>query len=314
MSQVTRLQELVYELEISEVMSKEVITVTPQASMVEIRDILRDHRISGVPVVEDDALVGIVSIEDLIETLAMGEMGALVKDKMTPNPMTLRASDPLILSVDYFTRYGFGRFPIVDSRGKLVGILTQSDVTLGLLKKLEVEYHEGEIRRYRASHIFEDVVSDRTSISLSYDLAARNFDHAGAASRKIKRALNRLGVPSQIIRRAAIATYEAEMNVIIHADERGGVLEIKVYPDKITIRAIDRGPGIPDIELAMRPGFSTAPEWIREMGFGAGMGLTNIRKCADEMRLESPHGSYTTLEVVIYLDQDRLLDDRGKPQ
>jgi CBS domain-containing protein/anti-sigma regulatory factor (Ser/Thr protein kinase) len=309
MSQVTRLQELVYELEISEVMSKEVITVTPQASMVEIRDILRDHRISGVPVVEDDALVGIISIEDLIEALAMGEMGALVKEKMTPNPLTLRASDPLILSVDYFTRHGFGRFPVVDSRGKLVGILTQSDVTQGLLKKMEVEYHEGEIRRYRASHIFEDVVSDRTSVSLSYDLAARNFDHAGAASRKIKRALSRLGVPAQIVRRAAIATYEAEMNVIIHADERGGVLEVKVYPDKITIVAIDRGPGIPDIELAMRPGFSTAPEWIREMGFGAGMGLTNIRKCVDEMRLESPHGSYTNLQVVIYLNQDRLLGD-----
>ncbi len=308
MSQVTRLQELVYELEISEVMTKEIITVTPQASMVEIRDILREHSISGVPVVENEDLVGIISIEDLIEALAMGEMGALVKDKMTPDPMTLRVSDPLVLSVDYFARYGFGRFPVVDRKGKLVGILTQSDVTQGLLKKLEVEYHESEIRRYRASHIFEDIVSDRTSIYLSYDLASRDFNYAGAASRKIKRALSRLGVPSQIVRRAAIATYEAEMNVIIHADERGGILEVKVNPDKITIRAMDQGPGIPDIDLAMRPGFSTAPDWIREMGFGAGMGLTNIRKCADEMRLESPHGSFTTLEVIIYLKQDRLLD------
>ena len=308
MSQITRLQELVYELEISEVMTKKVITVSPQASMAEIRDILREHRISGVPVVENDSLVGIISIEDLIEALAMGEMGVLVKDKMTPDPMTLYASDPLILSVDYFTRYGFGRFPIVDKKTRLVGILTQSDVTQGLLKKLEVEYHEGEIRRYRASHIFEDIVSDRTSISLSYDLAARDFNYAGAASRKIKRALSRLGISSQIVRRAAIAIYETEMNVIIHADERGGILEVKVNPAKITIMAMDQGPGIPDIELAMRPGFSTAPEWIREMGFGAGMGLTNIRKCADEMRLESPHSSYTTLEVVIYLNQDHLLD------
>jgi len=289
-------------------MTKKVITVSPCASMAAIRDILREYRISGVPVVENDSLVGIISIEDLIEALAMGEMDVLVKDKMTSSPMTLYDSDPLILSVDYFTRHGFGRFPVVDKRARLVGILTQSDVTQGLLKKLEVEYHEGEIRRYRASHIFEDIASDRTSISLSYDLVTRDFNYAGAASRKIKRALIRLGVSSQIVRRAAITTYEAEMNIIIHADERGGILEVEIDPDKIAIRTTDQGPGIPDIELALRPGFSTAPEWIREMGFGAGMGLANIRKCADEMRLESPHSSYTTLEVVIYLNQDRLLD------
>ncbi len=305
--QITRLQELVYELEVSEVMTKDVITVTPQASMAEIREILLEHRISGVPVVENGDLVGIISIEDLIKALAKGEMGALVGDKMTPSPTVLNVNDPLVLSVDYFTRLGFGRFPVVDKTGRLVGILTQSDVTRGLLKKLEVEYHEGEVRRYRASHIFEDIVSDHTSISLNYDLAARDFENAGAASRKIKRALNRLGVPSQIVRRAAIAAYEAEMNIIIHANERGGELEVQVQPDKITIKTVDQGPGIPDIELATRPGFSTAPAWIREMGFGAGMGLTNIRKCADEMYLESPHSSYTNLKIVIYMDQDHLL-------
>ncbi|MCP4535883.1 MAG: CBS domain-containing protein [Chloroflexi bacterium] len=290
-------------------MTKKVVTVTPQALMPEIREILLSRHISGVPVVEDGVLVGIISIEDLIKALAKGEMGARVGDKMTPTPTVLNINDPLVLSVDYFTRFGFGRFPVIDKKGQLVGILTQSDVTRGLLKKLEVEYHEGEIRRYRASHIFEDIVSDRTSISLNYDLATRDFDHAGAASRKIKRALSRLGVPSQIVRRAAIATYEAEMNVIIHADERGGLLEVQVQPDKITIKTTDQGPGIPDIELATRPGFSTASEGIREMGFGAGMGLTNIRKCADEMRLESPHSSYTKLEIVIYLQQDHLFSD-----
>ena len=307
MSQTTRLQELVYELQVSEVMTKKVITVTPQASMAEIREILQNHRISGVPVVEDGDLVGIISTEDLIKALDVGEMDALVGDKMTPVPTVLCINDPLVLSVDYFTRFDFGRFPVVDKKGQLVGILTQSDVTRGLLKKLEVEYHEGELRRYRASHIFEDIVSDHTSISLNYDLAARDFDHAGAASRKIKRALSRLGVSSQIVRRAAIATYEAEMNVIIHADERGGVLDVKVQPDKITIETTDQGPGIPDIDLATRPGFSTAPSWIREMGFGAGMGLVNIRKCADEIHLESPHGSYTILKIIIYTGQDRLL-------
>jgi len=295
----------VYELEIAEIMTQEMVTVTPQTFMADLRKILRDHSISGAPVVENGKLVGVISIEDLIETLAMGEMNAVVGEKMTRDPVVLSTNDPVVLSVDYFARYGFGRFPVVDKKGKLAGIITQGDVTHGLLKRLEVEYHEGEIRRYRASHIFEDLISDRTTISLHYDVVTRDFDRAGGASRKIKRALNHLGFSPQIIRRAAIATYESEMNIIIHADEPGGVIDVEVQSDRITIGAVDKGPGIPDIEQAMRPGFSTAPEWVREMGFGAGMGLKNIKKCADEMRLVSSPGNGTTLKAAIYLNQSR---------
>jgi CBS domain-containing protein/anti-sigma regulatory factor (Ser/Thr protein kinase) len=311
MPQVTRLHELVYELKIAEVMTRDVVTVTPQTSMAELRDILRNHRISGTPVMENGELVGIISIEDLIKALAAGEMDVVVGEKMTRDPMALCADDRIVLAVDRFTRSGFGRFPVVDERGKLVGILTQGDITRGLLKKLEVEYHEEEVRRYRASHIFEDVVSDRTSIFLHYDVVARDFDHAGGASSRIKRALEHLGFSPQIVRRAAIAAYEAEMNIIIHTDE-GGELMVDVRPEQIVIRATDTGPGIPDIERAMQPGFSTAPEWIREMGFGAGIGLSNIRRCTDEMRLESPLGTRTSLEAVIYLDRKDLRSERRR--
>lgn len=303
MPQVTRLQELVYELKISDVMATDVIAVTPQTSMAEFRAILRDHRISGAPVLEQGNLVGIISLEDLIKALAAGEMDALVGDKMTPNPVTLNANDSVVLGVGSFARYGFGLFPVVDKNRQLVGVLTQGNITQGLLKKLEIEYHEEEIRRYRVTRIFEEIVSDQTSISLHYNVAARDFDRAGEASSKLKMTLGRLGVPPQVIRRAAIATYEAEMNVIIHARE-GGEIVAEIQPKQITIRADDTGPGIPDIEQAMKPGFSTAPEWIRDMGFGAGIGLSNIKRCADEMRLESPLGTRTSLEIVIYLDQE----------
>ena len=305
MPEVTRLQELVYELKIGEVMTSEIVTVAPQASMAELREILREHRISGAPVMENGELVGIISIEDLIKALAAGEMGAPVGEKMTRDPMTLSTDEPGILAVNHFTHYGFGRFPVVDEKGKLVGILTRGDIIQGLLKKLEVEYHEEEIHRYRASHIFKDIVSDRTSIFLRYDVVARDLDHAGEASSNIKRALSRLGASPQIVRRVAIATYEAEMNVILHTDEGGEILA-EVQPGQIMIRVVDTGPGIPDVEQAMQPGFSTATEWIRELGFGAGMGLANIQKCADEMRLESPLGKWTSLEIVIYLDRQGL--------
>jgi CBS domain-containing protein/anti-sigma regulatory factor (Ser/Thr protein kinase) len=296
--EITRLQELVYELRIEDVMTKQIVTTTPQTSMARFRGILREHRISGTPVLQDGELVGIVSIEDLIEALAAGEMECTVGEKMTRDPVVLFSHEPLVQAVDRFNHHRFGRFPIVDENGKLAGILTQGDIIRGLLKRLEVEYHEEEIRRYRASHVFEDVVSDQTCIMLHYLVKAQDFDHAGEASSKIKRALNRLGAPPQIVRRIAIAAYEAEMNIIIHA-HTGGELSLEIWPERVVLQAVDTGPGIPDIQMAMQPGFSTATETVRELGFGAGMGLPNIKHCADEMHLDSPASGGTHLKVVI---------------
>jgi len=116
--------------------------------------------------------------------------------------------------------------------------------------------------------------------------------------------LNRLGFAPQIVRRVAIATYELAINLVIHTTN-GGEIIAEIQPDKIVIRAVDTGPGIPDVEKALQPGYSTAEEWIREMGFGAGMGLVNVKKCADEMLLESPNHLWTSVKVAIYLDERR---------
>jgi len=301
MTKITRLQELVYEMKVGEVMTREVIQVTPQTRMGSIRKLLRERRISGVPVVQDGKLEGLISIEDLINALAESAMEATVGEKMTRNPVTLRAEEPVVMAINLFATHGYGRFPVVDEEGRMVGIVTRGDIIEGLLKKLEVEYHEEEIRRYRVSHIFEDIVSDRTSIILRYDVMARDFKHAGEASSNIKLVLTRLGAPLEVVRRAAIAAYEAEMNIIIHTTE-GGEIEAEVQPGRLIIRAVDRGPGIPDIARAMQPGFSTAAEWIRELGFGAGMGLSNIQRCANEMKLESPEQKWTRLEATFYLN------------
>ena len=301
MAQITRLQELLYEVKIGEVMTRKVIQVSPQTPMAEIRKLLREHRISGIPVVEDGKLEGIISIEDLINTLAESAMDATVGERMTRNPVTLREDEPVVVVINHFATHGYGRFLVMDEKDHMVGIVTRGDIIEGLLKKLEIEYHEEEIRRYRVSHIFEDVVSDRTSIILRYDVLARDFKHAGEASSNIKLVLTRLGAPLEVVRRAAIATYEAEMNIIIHTTE-GGEIEAEIQPGRLILRAVDRGPGIPDIAKAMEPGFSTAAEWIRELGFGAGMGLSNIKRCANEMKLESPEKKWTYLEATFYLD------------
>lgn len=135
-------------------------------------------------------------------------------------------------------------------------------------------------------------MSDK-SLKLSYNCPGGDFDVAGEASAKIKKMLQRLGIPADVVRRIAIGTYEAEMNVIIHAG--GGNVAAEIFSDKTVITVSDAGPGIADIEQALQEGWSTAPEYVRQMGFGAGMGLPNMQKCSDEFDIQSVVGQGTTI-------------------
>ncbi len=306
MSQVpkfTKIQELIYELPIERVMKRNIIEVSPETSMTDLKEVLRVNRISGAPVVEEGRLVGIISIEDLIKALVEGDIHSSVRKRMTTKPITVLERESVVEAVKKFAQYKVGRLLVVNEQGDLRGILTGGDITRGLLEAISLDYHAEEISRYRAKHIFEDIVSDQTSLILRYKVKARDFQSGGKASSKLKRALDRLGALPEVIRRVAIAAYEAEMNLIIHTEE-GGELIAEMQPEVIRIKVVDQGPGIPDVEQAMSPGFSTAPNWIRELGFGAGMGLANIKKCADFMNLESRIGIGTQLEIVIYLKPD----------
>lgn len=300
--EIGRVQELTYELNVGEVMTTKVITVMPDNRISELREVFRVNMISGTPVVDGQQLVGIISIEDFIKCLADGEMDCSVRDKMTGKVEVLYADEPVVHAVNRFQTSGFGRFPVVDREtGKLVGILSKGDIIKGLLKKLETDYHEEEIRRYRASHIFEDILADGTAIYLRYDVRGGDFDRAGTSASTLKKTLTRLGFHPQVVRRVAIAAYEAEMNIVVFAQE--GQILVTVHADSIQMRAKDKGPGIPDIEQALQPGFSTAPEWVRELGFGAGMGLCNIQKSADKMELKSEVGKGTDLRATFYLKE-----------
>ncbi|MHB8962075.1 MAG: ATP-binding protein [Saccharofermentanales bacterium] len=134
-------------------------------------------------------------------------------------------------------------------------------------------------------------------IILEYKITGNDMINAGHASSAMKKALNMLGIKPVTVKRAAIAMYEAEINSVIHAG--GGTARIRIYPDHIDIEIADKGPGIPDVELAMKEGWSTAPDSAREMGFGAGMGLPNIKKHSDDMRIETRQGEGTTIYIRI---------------
>lgn len=298
-TELTRVQELIYELKIAQIMTRDVITVTPDCTIRELKELLRVRRISGTPVVQDGAMVGMISLENVIRALENGELDVTVGAKMTREVQSVRADETVVSAVNLFARMGFGRFPVVDAEGNLVGILTQGDIVRGLLRQMEVQWHEEEIQRYRASHIFEDIESDQTGLILRYFVKPQDFVHGGEASSKIKRALERLGAHPRIVRRVAVAAYEAETNVMIHS--HGGEIIAEVRPERMRLTVVDTGPGIEDIERALQPGYSTAPDWIRELGFGAGMGLNNIKACADEMKLQSEVGVGTRLELTFSL-------------
>jgi anti-sigma regulatory factor (Ser/Thr protein kinase) len=140
--------------------------------------------------------------------------------------------------------------------------------------------------------------NSKQPLEVTVPIKSSDFQASGDGAARIKQVLQKIGFPPNIIRRVAIATYEAEMNMVIHS--LGGEIKATISPDIVTIVARDYGPGIPDIDLAMQEGYSTAPREILEMGFGAGMGLPNICRCADRMTVVSPPGQGTTITIKIY--------------
>ncbi len=144
-------------------------------------------------------------------------------------------------------------------------------------------------------------MSESGSMEGSFHLMGGDFTNAGSASSELKAKLVNFGVAQSIVRRAAIAAFEAEMNVIIHAV--AGTMHYLITAEALTITVTDMGPGIKDIKQAMKEGFSTAPDWVREMGWGAGMGLPNISKHSDFFKLDTVIGEGTTLEIFFHLKE-----------
>ncbi|HEX3026003.1 MAG TPA: ATP-binding protein [Clostridia bacterium] len=135
------------------------------------------------------------------------------------------------------------------------------------------------------------------SMHLHFDIPSDDFTHAGEASGNVKKVLKQLGFAPDVIRRVTISMYEGEINMVIHAG--GGMAEVYITPEKIEIKLIDQGPGIPDIGLAMQAGYSTAPDNIRSLGFGAGMGLPNMKKYTDQLEIESEVGKGTSVHMTV---------------
>jgi anti-sigma regulatory factor (Ser/Thr protein kinase) len=137
-----------------------------------------------------------------------------------------------------------------------------------------------------------------------------DLEHAGQVSTEVQKVLRRLGVEPEVVRRAGIVCFEGEMNIVLYTP--GGRIILLVYDDRVELIFSDWGPGIPDIELARQPGYSTAPEWARELGFGSGMGIPNMEANSDRLEIRSRPGEGTVIRAVILRRKDEAQGDRGE--
>ncbi|HPT17139.1 MAG TPA: CBS domain-containing protein [Kiritimatiellia bacterium] len=281
--------ELLYKLRVRDVMASDLVTIRRDATMRDLQRLMQARRVSGVPVVEDKRLFGIVSIEDLLQALDTQRMNEPVARFMATNVVTVEDDMPLSIVLSYFTKYEYRRFPVLNAHNEAVGIITARSINARLLLELF-----RELARIENQYVIP-LPENASCHFKTFRVLRADFENAGQAATEIKNTLQKRGLDPKIIRRVAIAAYELEMNLVVHSD--GGTLTFRVDEGEIQIIAKDRGPGIADVGLALQEGWTTANEWVKSLGFGAGMGLPNARRVSDEFHIVSEPGMGTTVTI-----------------
>ena len=294
------IMELLQRFHVKDIMrSRNIISLTRENTLREAKELMRDNKISGLPILEGKRLFGMVSMNQIIKALEGGWLDDPCQQHMSTSLVVLEEDIPVSIALKYFHNYTFGRFPVLNKEHEFVGILSQRDITSALLKELTSEISKLEGKTGAAvieQRPVENVKSEWVIpyYSLRQFVVVRNdLANAGKAANEIKRMLKETGVNSKIIRKVAVAAYELEINVCIHS--LGGSLTIVLDTHKVTIIAKDNGPGIKDVDWACQDGTSTANDWIRSMGFGAGMGLSNCKRVADTFNIKSVVPTGTTV-------------------
>ncbi|AFK06252.1 putative transcriptional regulator, contains C-terminal CBS domains [Mesotoga prima MesG1.Ag.4.2] len=303
-----KLRGLFADITAKDIMIKSVVTLTKDRTMWQAKELMRICKISGIPVTDgNNQLEGIVSIEDIIDALEGNYITDPIEKHMTRNIVTFSPEMKLESVIEMFNRYRYGRFPVVDSDGRLVGIISKKDIISAILDKFRLIYVHDKRRKevleqsvdwFDKSLITGDYV-EKTSADFVYHIDYTDIDTAGVGSAKLKSFLKTLTDDDRLIRRVSIACYEAEVNVVIHSGSEGYIFAW--YDENVTrVRVEDYGRGIENVEQAMKEGFSTASDHVRELGFGAGMGLSNMRRYSDKMVVVSEAGKGVVLEMHFY--------------
>ncbi len=286
----TAVTDLIFNLKIKDVMTANLVTAGKGDTLRSIQLRMKEENITGIPIVENKRLLGLVSMHDILTAFDNGTIDEPVEKHMSRDIKVLEDDMPLTFAVNYFSKFGFGRFPVLNKKRELAGIITMRDINTTLLKEVHrvVEELENEIQK--------GVRNDSEDDSRQYSVVRHDFENAGKASTDIKKCLKKHGFDPKLIRRVAVAAYEMEMNLVVHSS--GGRMIFRMDENQLVLTTVDTGPGIPDTDKVLEVGYTTANDWIRSLGFGAGMGLPNIQRVSDSFSISSVVGEGTTVEAV----------------
>ncbi|AEX86334.1 putative transcriptional regulator, contains C-terminal CBS domains [Marinitoga piezophila KA3] len=302
---VEKLLQIFSNTKIGEIMTSPAIVVTPETSIRQVKDIMKIKKISGLPVVKKGLkLVGIISIEDIIKVLEKGNLSDFVLKWMTKSVVTINEEDTLSKFVELSQSHKYGRYPVLNNEGKVVGIITKYDVITWLFGKLGSIYVHDQRREKvlnREEYISKltgDILQNKTA-SFEFKIDYNDITKIGIGATRLKSFLKKKGIDEKLVRKISIATYEAEANVVIHSESYGEIYCWELE-DSIRLLIKDYGKGIENVELAMQEGYSTATEEVRAQGFGAGMGLPNMKRFSDKMTIISESGKGVIIEMLFF--------------
>ena len=287
--------EIILRLKIKDAMTQDIKTAGKTDSLRSIQQLMKRNLISGVPIVDEDRLIGMISVNHVMTALDSGYISEPAEKYMAKSLVVLEDDMPLSFAITYFNKYSYHRFPVINKEKKLVGIITSRDILVALLNELNEEIDQLE------SKIMNDRPDLPNTIHRDFLVKKFDFENAGHASFELKKMLKEKNIPQKVIRRASVASYELEINLVIHSS--GGRIMFTLNDEKIVIETKDEGPGIEDVSLVLQEGHSTANEWIRSLGFGAGMGLSNTRRVSDLFDIQSEFGKGTYVKSIIFLGE-----------
>ncbi len=286
---------------VSDFMSKPPITLTKDKTLNNAKKLMQEHKISGLPIVDkENILRGIISIEDIINALEKGYINDPIGKHMSKNVEWLLEDMDIHSALQFLNKYKYGRFPVINRDIKVVGVVTQGDLMRYTYRQLGSIYLHNKIRDEKLARrkMLQSSKTITSKHSFFFPIDYTDLDNAGKGATLFREFLQERNFPSDIIRRASVSTYEAEVNVILHAYGKG-FIKAYIKDNQIIIVIVDNGPGIEDIDLAVQPGYTTASDEVREHGFGAGMGLANIKKYTDKLVILSNANAGVKIEMVI---------------
>lgn len=295
-------KERIYEIRVEKIMKTDIARVTPKTMMSELKDVIKENNYACIPVLEGEKLVGQISIAEYVEWLTSASGDVPIKELMNTESKTLHIDESVITAIKELDHSGLRGLSVVEySTRKFLGLICRCNMMEGVLAELDVN-DKMENKENKTNCLLSKIEAKSAAMKLNYIVEAKSLEYGGEISSSIRSDLYKIGLPGSIVRRAAIAAYEAEMNLLSYAE--GGVFTLLVNPETLNMKIEDNGPGIPDVKKAMEPGFSTAPNWVRELGFGAGMGLQNIKNCSDNFKINSTVGEGTVLYIDINMEEE----------